>query len=51
MIWLTALVVLGGLAFVMFRKPELKTMGVGWVPPEQRNPQLPSSTAKPPSDV
>lgn len=41
MIWLTALVVLGGLAFVMFRKPELKTMGVGWVPPEQRTPQAP----------
>ena len=34
--WLVVLAVVGGLLFVMFRKPELKSMGAGWIPPEQR---------------
>lgn len=36
MLWLIVLSLVGGMLIVLFRKPELKSMGAGWIPPEQR---------------
>lgn len=44
MLWLIVILVIGGLLFVLFHKPHVNSMGVGWIPPEQR--QVPS--ARPP---
>jgi len=45
MLWLIVLGLVGGMLFVMFRKPELKSMGAGWIPPEQREARANAANA------
>ena len=41
MLWLLVLILIGGLSFVIFHKPQVNPMGAGWTPPAQRRPELP----------
>jgi hypothetical protein len=43
--WLIVLIVIGGLLFVLFRKPELKSAGAHWIPPEQREAEAKANAA------
>lgn len=42
MLWLLVIILIGGLSFVIFHKPQVNSMGAGWTPPAKRQLALPA---------